>query len=56
MEQVKALIVGGGRAGLAVRHEVTGSGVEHAVLERGRSGQSWRDLATWLGLDDAGYV
>lgn len=43
MEQVETLVVGGGQAGLAVSHELTGNGVEHVVLERGRIGQSWRD-------------
>jgi len=42
-EQVEALVVGGGQAGLAVSHELTSNGVEHVVLERGRIGQSWRD-------------
>jgi len=43
MEHVRAAVVGGGQAGLAVSHELTGLGVEHAVLERGRVGQTWRD-------------
>ncbi len=42
-EHVEALVIGGGQAGLAVSHELTRLGVEHAVLERGRIGQSWRD-------------
>jgi putative flavoprotein involved in K+ transport len=36
------VIVGGGQAGLAVSHELTGAGVEHLVLEQGRVGQMWR--------------
>ena len=42
-EQVTALVIGGGSAGLAVSHELSRHGVEHAVLERGRIGQAWRD-------------
>ena len=37
------VVVGGGQAGLAVSHELTGLGVEHVVLERRRVGQTWRD-------------
>ena len=36
-------VVGAGQAGLAVSHELTGLGIEHVVLERGRVGQTWRD-------------
>ena len=43
MEHVRVAVVGGGQAGLAVSHELTGLGVEHTVLERGRVGQTWRD-------------
>jgi putative flavoprotein involved in K+ transport len=42
-EPVEALVIGGGSAGLAVSHELNRHGVDHAVLERGRIGQSWRD-------------
>ena len=42
-EQVEALVIGGGSAGLAVSHELERRGVDHVVLERGRIGQSWRD-------------
>ena len=42
-EHVEALVLGGGSAGLAVSHELHRRGVERAVLERGRIGQSWRD-------------
>ena len=42
-ERVQALVIGGGSAGLAVSHELDRLGVDHAVLERGRIGQSWRD-------------
>ncbi len=43
MEDVEALIVGGGQAGLAASRELQRVGVEHVVLERGRVGQTWRD-------------
>ncbi len=43
MEQLDAVVVGGGQAGLAASRELMRNGVEHVVLERGRIGQSWRD-------------
>jgi putative flavoprotein involved in K+ transport len=43
MERLEVVIVGGGQAGLGLSHELTGAGIEHAVLERGRVGQTWRD-------------
>ena len=43
MEQLEAVIVGGGQAGLAGSRELLRLGVEHVVLERGRIGQTWRD-------------
>jgi putative flavoprotein involved in K+ transport len=43
MDSVHVLVVGGGSAGLAVSHELTGLGIGHVVLERGRIGQTWRD-------------
>ena len=43
MEHVEAAVVGGGQAGLAVSCELRGLGIEHAVLERGRVAQTWRD-------------
>lgn len=42
-EDLDTLVIGGGSAGLSVSHELTRRGVQHAVLERGRIGQSWRD-------------
>jgi putative flavoprotein involved in K+ transport len=42
VERVPVAVVGGGQAGLAVSHELSGLGVEHVVLERGRVGQTWR--------------
>src|SRR5215218_7622267 len=43
MEQLEAAVVGGGQAGLAVSTELRALGIEHAVLERGRVAQTWRD-------------
>jgi putative flavoprotein involved in K+ transport len=43
MDHVEVAVVGGGQAGLAVSTELTGQGVEHVVLERGRVAQTWRD-------------
>ena len=43
MEQVDVLVVGGGSAGLSVSHELSGLGIDHVVLQRGRVGQAWRD-------------
>jgi putative flavoprotein involved in K+ transport len=43
MERVDVLVVGGGSAGLSTSHELTGLGIEHVVLERGKVGQAWRD-------------
>jgi cation diffusion facilitator CzcD-associated flavoprotein CzcO len=41
--EVEVAVVGAGQAGLAVSHELALAGVEHAVLERDRIGQRWRD-------------
>lgn len=43
MEHVRVAVVGGGQAGLAVSRELSGLGIEHVVLERGRVAQTWRD-------------
>ena len=43
MEVFDAIVVGGGQAGLAASRELAKAGVEHVVLERGRTGQTWRD-------------
>lgn len=37
-----AIIVGAGQAGLAVSHFLKRNGIEHAVFEQGRIGESWR--------------
>jgi putative flavoprotein involved in K+ transport len=41
-ERIPTVVVGAGQAGLAVSHELAQAGVAHAVLERGRVGQTWR--------------
>src|SRR6056297_1368432 len=38
------VIVGGGPAGLSVAHELKRQGVDPVVLERGRVGQTWREV------------
>jgi len=43
MERLEVLVVGAGQAGLSLSHELSRAGVEHAVFERGRIGESWRD-------------
>jgi putative flavoprotein involved in K+ transport len=42
VERVPVAVVGAGQAGLAVSRELGLLGVEHAVLERGRVGETWR--------------
>ena len=37
------MIIGGGSAGLSISHELARYGIDHAVLERGKVGQAWRD-------------
>ena len=36
------VVIGGGQAGLAMSHCLTGRGVDHVVLERGEPANSWR--------------
>jgi putative flavoprotein involved in K+ transport len=43
MQQIDVVVIGAGQAGLAVSHELTGLGVEHVVLERGRVAETWRN-------------
>jgi putative flavoprotein involved in K+ transport len=43
VDAVDVIVVGAGQAGLALSHELSVRGVTHAVLERGRVGQAWRD-------------
>src|SRR5262245_56456766 len=42
MERIEAVVIGAGQAGLAASHELATRGVEHAVLERGEIGDTWR--------------
>src|SRR2546428_11421582 len=44
IEALGVVVIGGGQAGLAVSHELTELDIEHVVLEKGRIGQTWRDL------------
>lgn len=41
-EQVEALVVGGGQAGLAMSEHLSECGVPHVVLERNRVAERWR--------------
>jgi cation diffusion facilitator CzcD-associated flavoprotein CzcO len=41
-DRIEVVVIGAGQAGLAVSWELTQSGVEHVVLERGRVAQTWR--------------
>jgi putative flavoprotein involved in K+ transport len=43
VERIDVAIVGGGQAGLGLSHELSSGGIDHAVLERGRVGQTWRN-------------
>jgi putative flavoprotein involved in K+ transport len=42
METADCVVVGAGPAGLAASAALTGEGVDHVVLERGRAGHTWR--------------
>lgn len=42
MESVETVVVGAGQAGLSVSHCLKELGHEHAVLERGEVGETWR--------------
>ena len=42
MRQTEVVIIGAGQAGLAVSRLLTDGGVDHVVLERGRTAQRWR--------------
>ena len=41
-QETEVLIVGAGQAGVAMSEHLTGSGVPHLVLERGRIAERWR--------------
>ena len=45
-ERIEVVVVGAGQAGLAVSYYLQALGVEHAVLDRGSVGESWRS-ARW---------
>jgi len=42
IDRMDVVVVGGGQAGLATSRELSRTGVEHVVLERGRIGEFWR--------------
>ncbi len=42
MQSVRTIIVGAGKAGLALSHCLTQAGHEHLILERGRVAERWR--------------
>ncbi|HEY3117190.1 MAG TPA: NAD(P)-binding domain-containing protein, partial [Chloroflexota bacterium] len=42
MESVRTIIVGAGKAGLALSYYLTQAGHEHLILERGRVAERWR--------------
>lgn len=46
---VEILVIGAGQAGLAASYHLSARGREHAVLERGRVGESWRSQR-WDGF------
>ena len=41
-QEVEALVVGGGQAGLAMSEHLSGCGVPHLVVERNRIAERWR--------------
>jgi len=41
-EQIDAVIIGGGHAGLTMSYFLSQAGCEHIILERGRVGERWR--------------
>jgi putative flavoprotein involved in K+ transport len=42
-QSVDVVVIGGGQAGLAASHELTGAGIHHVVLERERIAETWRN-------------
>src|SRR3984957_20263213 len=48
-QETEVLIVGAGQAGVAMSEQLTGAGVPHLVLERGRIAERWRS-ARWDSL------
>src|ERR1700704_1495121 len=49
VEQVDTLVIGGGQAGLVMRHRLRQRGLSHLVLERSRIAERWRS-ERWDGL------
>jgi len=49
MRQTEVVIIGAGQAGLAVSRLLTERGVDHVVLERGRTAERWRSRS-WRSL------
>jgi putative flavoprotein involved in K+ transport len=45
----EAIIIGAGQAGLAMSHCLAGHGLEHVLLERGRTAERWRS-ERWASL------
>src|ERR1700744_4860137 len=48
-QETEVLVVGAGQAGVAMSEHLSGHGVPHLVLERGRIGERWRS-ARWDSL------
>jgi putative flavoprotein involved in K+ transport len=42
VERFDVAVIGAGQAGLSVSHELSALGIENVVLERGRTGETWR--------------
>ena len=42
MEKTEVLVVGGGQAGIAMSEHLGAQGIDHLVLERGRTAERWR--------------
>ncbi|WP_322090896.1 NAD(P)/FAD-dependent oxidoreductase [Dongia deserti] len=42
VEKVEVLVVGGGQAGIAMSEHLSGHGIQHLVVERGRIAERWR--------------
>jgi putative flavoprotein involved in K+ transport len=49
MRSISAIVIGAGQAGLAMSHCLTSHGVEHVVLERGRTAERWHS-ERWASL------
>ncbi len=49
MRSIAAIVIGAGQAGLAMSHCLTSRGIEHIVLERGRTAERWHS-ERWASL------